>query len=121
MSDMHKTLFDLNLFYMIRYQQPMPSTPPATPTTPGQHATPAQPAQEPPVQEAAPRDQPMRMNAQGGGMAMDEEEGEEGRRRDWLDWLYTFSRFSVLLSIVYFYSTPSRFILVVTFFLFFYL
>jgi len=108
-------------YYLQMYQTPMP-TPPATPNSMSQ----LQPAVPPQPEAAQPdmarqADQPIRMNAQGGGMVLDDEDGEEGRRRDWLDWLYTFSRFSVLLSIVYFYSTPSRFILVVTFFLFFYL
>eukprot|EP00058_Branchiostoma_floridae_P008597 XP_002594085.1 hypothetical protein BRAFLDRAFT_68474 [Branchiostoma floridae] len=49
------------------------------------------------------------MNAQG-GMVMDDDDDEEGNR-DWLDWLYTLSRAAVLLSIVYFYSTTSRFVL----------
>ncbi|PNF21816.1 Homocysteine-responsive endoplasmic reticulum-resident ubiquitin-like domain member 2 protein [Cryptotermes secundus] len=41
------------------------------------------------------------------------EEEEEGRgNRDWLDWFYTMSRVMVLFSIVYFYSSPARFIIV---------
>jgi hypothetical protein len=41
------------------------------------------------------------------------EEEEEGRgNRDWLDWFYTMSRVMVLSSIVYFYSSPLRFVLV---------
>lgn len=47
------------------------------------------------------------MNAQGGAMLNDDE-----LNRDWLDWLYTVSRVSVLLSIVYFYSSFGRFIMV---------
>jgi len=43
----------------------------------------------------------------------DEEEEEEGRgNRDWLDWFYTMSRVMVLFSIVYFYSSPTRFVIV---------
>ncbi|XP_069681524.1 homocysteine-responsive endoplasmic reticulum-resident ubiquitin-like domain member 2 protein [Periplaneta americana] len=41
------------------------------------------------------------------------EEEEEGRgNRDWLDWFYTMSRVMVLFSIVYFYSSPTRFVIV---------
>lgn len=32
--------------------------------------------------------------------------------RDWLDWFYVLIRLTVLFSIVYFYSSPMRFILV---------
>ena len=34
---------------------------------------------------------------------------EEFGQRDWLDYLYTFSRFMVLIGIVYFYSSIYRF------------
>ncbi|XP_026885417.2 homocysteine-responsive endoplasmic reticulum-resident ubiquitin-like domain member 1 protein [Electrophorus electricus] len=54
--------------------------------------------------------QNLRMNAQGGPVMEDEEDME----RDWLDWVYTASRFAVFLSIVYFYSNLSRFILVMS-------
>lgn len=47
------------------------------------------------------------MNAQGGEIL-----NEEELNRDWLDWVYTFSRAAILLSIVYFYSSFSRFIMV---------
>lgn len=53
-------------------------------------------------------DAPVRMNAQGGAMIDDDNENN----RDWLDRLYTFSRFAVLLSIVYFYSSFNRFLFV---------
>ncbi|XP_057683149.1 homocysteine-responsive endoplasmic reticulum-resident ubiquitin-like domain member 2 protein isoform X2 [Corythoichthys intestinalis] len=49
------------------------------------------------------------MNAQGGEIL-----NEEDLNRDWLDWVYTFSRAAVLLSIVYFYSSFSRFLMVMT-------
>jgi len=52
------------------------------------------------------------VGAAGGGGAMFEDEEEEGRNRDWLDWLYVGSRLGVLLSIIYFYSTVGRFMLV---------
>ncbi|KAF3707299.1 Homocysteine-responsive endoplasmic reticulum-resident ubiquitin-like domain member 2 protein [Channa argus] len=49
----------------------------------------------------------VQMNAQGGEILNDEE-----LNRDWLDWLYTFSRAAILLSVVYFYSSFSRFVMV---------
>ena len=42
-------------------------------------------------------------------MADDE---EPGRARDWLDGLYTVARFVVIISIVYFNSSLSRFLVV---------
>ncbi|KAL6107379.1 herpud1 [Pungitius sinensis] len=61
--------------------------------------------------------QNLRMNAQGGPV-MDEDEDVE---RDWLDWLYSATRFSVLLIIVYFNSSLSRFLLVTSTLLLMYL
>lgn len=75
----------------------------------------------PPEQPANQRrpDQPVRMNAQG-GMVLDDDD-EDGMQRDWLDWVYTLCRLAVLLSIVYFYSTLGRFVIVVGFFFIVYL
>lgn len=39
-------------------------------------------------------------------------EEEEGGNRDWLDWLYSATLFYVFVNIVYFYSSVSRFLLV---------
>ncbi|XP_076123486.1 homocysteine-responsive endoplasmic reticulum-resident ubiquitin-like domain member 1 protein [Alosa pseudoharengus] len=61
--------------------------------------------------------QNLRMNAQGGPVMEDEEEMD----RDWLDWVYTAARLGVFLSIVYFYSSLSRFILVMSSLLLMYL
>uniref|UniRef100_H0VLL7 Homocysteine-responsive endoplasmic reticulum-resident ubiquitin-like domain member 2 protein n=1 Tax=Cavia porcellus TaxID=10141 RepID=H0VLL7_CAVPO len=47
------------------------------------------------------------VNAQGGPAL-----NEDDFNRDWLDWVYTFSRAAILLSIVYFYSSFSRFVMV---------
>lgn len=58
------------------------------------------------------------MNAQGG---MDDDDDDEFGQRDWLDYVYTFSRFMVLISIVYFYSNFTRFLAVAAFFFFVYL
>ncbi|AWP21351.1 putative homocysteine-responsive endoplasmic reticulum-resident ubiquitin-like domain member 2 protein [Scophthalmus maximus] len=49
----------------------------------------------------------VQMNAQGGEVL-----NEEELNWDWLDWVYTFSRAAILLSIVYFYSSFSRFVMV---------
>ncbi|XP_031807528.1 homocysteine-responsive endoplasmic reticulum-resident ubiquitin-like domain member 2 protein isoform X1 [Sarcophilus harrisii] len=49
----------------------------------------------------------VQMNAQGGPVI-----NEDDLNRDWLDWMYTFSRAAILLSIVYFYSSFSRFVMV---------
>ncbi|KAK1880125.1 Homocysteine-responsive endoplasmic reticulum-resident ubiquitin-like domain member 2 protein [Dissostichus eleginoides] len=61
-----------------------------------------------PVPENQPANPNIQMNAQGGAVMNDDE-----LNRDWLDWLYTVSRAGVLLSIVYFYSSFSRFAMVV--------
>lgn len=61
--------------------------------------------------------QNLRMNAQGGPVMEDDEDME----RDWLDWLYSTARFSVLLMIVYFNSNLSRFLLVMSTLLLMYL
>ncbi|NXO03540.1 HERP1 protein, partial [Rhinopomastus cyanomelas] len=53
--------------------------------------------------------QNLRMNAQGGPLM---EEEEEGGNRDWLDWLYSVTLFYVFVNIIYFYSSVSRFLLV---------
>nr|XP_033786085.1 homocysteine-responsive endoplasmic reticulum-resident ubiquitin-like domain member 2 protein isoform X2 [Geotrypetes seraphini] len=64
-------------------------------------------AQNVAVPENRPVNQNVQMNAQGGPLL-----NEEDFNRDWLDWMYTFSRAAILLSIVYFYSSFSRFIMV---------
>ncbi|XP_005739332.1 homocysteine-responsive endoplasmic reticulum-resident ubiquitin-like domain member 2 protein [Pundamilia nyererei] len=107
--------------YYMQYQaavaasQPPSTSPPSSPT-PSPHQ-PAQPnAVQPPLgpnaaPNALPENQPpnpIQMNAQGGAVLNDDE-----MNRDWLDWLYTLSRVGVLLSIVYFYSSFSRFAMVV--------
>ena len=82
----------------------VPQTTAATVTPPPQAEAAPQPAA--PVNDEPP---PIRMNAQGGPV-MDE---EDRAHRDWLDYLYTFTRFLVMISIVYFNSSLSRFLLVV--------
>lgn len=82
----------------------------AAPTANPQAVAPAAPAAPPPAPRVAPDNRGPRMNAQGGPL-LDEEE-EEAAQRDWLDWIYTVSRATVLLSIVYFYSSFGRFLVV---------
>ncbi|XP_005814592.1 homocysteine-responsive endoplasmic reticulum-resident ubiquitin-like domain member 2 protein isoform X1 [Xiphophorus maculatus] len=118
--------------YYMQYQaavaalQP-PSAPPPPPSPPS--SSPHQPAQpneavqpplgpnpaQDPLQENVPAN-PVQMNAQGGPVLNDDE-----LNQDWLDWLYTVSRAGVLLSIVYFYSSFSRFVMVVSAMLLLYL
>ncbi|KAI9515392.1 hypothetical protein NQZ68_026125 [Dissostichus eleginoides] len=111
--------------YYMQYQaavaasQP-PSDPPPSPpsSSPHQPAQPNEAVQPPPplgpnpAPNPLPENQPanpnIQMNAQGGAVMNDDE-----LNRDWLDWLYTVSRAGVLLSIVYFYSSFSRFAMVV--------
>ncbi|KAL1429124.1 hypothetical protein MTO96_016854 [Rhipicephalus appendiculatus] len=73
-------------------------------------AAPAAAAAPPPAPRVAPDNRGPRMNAQGGPLL--DEAKEEAAQRDWLDWVYTVSRATVLLSIVYFYSSFGRFLVV---------
>ncbi|NXP03857.1 HERP1 protein, partial [Thinocorus orbignyianus] len=85
---------------------------PVTPSAPLPDQFPArnQPAdQNAAVQVNAAANQNVQMNAQGGPLM---EEEEEGGNRDWLDWLYSATLFYVFVNIVYFYSSVSRFLLV---------
>ncbi|XP_067366449.1 homocysteine-responsive endoplasmic reticulum-resident ubiquitin-like domain member 2 protein isoform X2 [Channa argus] len=92
---------------------PLPSS--SSPTTP--QPAPANEAVQPqlgpnpapdPLPENPQANPNIQMNAQGGAVLNDDE-----LNRDWLDWLYTVSRAGVLLSIVYFYSSFSRFVMVI--------
>ncbi|KAM6910736.1 homocysteine-responsive endoplasmic reticulum-resident ubiquitin-like domain member 2 protein [Xenentodon cancila] len=108
--------------YYMQYQaavassQPPSTSPPSSPSSsPHQPAQPNEAVQPPlgpnPVHNPLPENppaNPIQMNAQGGPVLNDDE-----LNRDWLDWLYTVSRAGVLLSIVYFYSSFSRFVMVV--------
>lgn len=85
---------------------------PVTPPAPLPDAFPAQNQpgnQNAAVQVNAVANQNLRMNAQGGPLM---EEEEEGGNRDWLDWLYSATLFYVFVNIIYFYSSVSRFLLV---------
>ncbi|XP_051953796.1 homocysteine-responsive endoplasmic reticulum-resident ubiquitin-like domain member 1 protein [Xyrauchen texanus] len=120
--------------YYMQYHAAMAaatSTPMATPPTasslpvaPHQAAVPAAlpnqgPINDLPANQNAPgpafinpegANQNLRMNAQGGPVMEDEED----MNRDWLDWVYTATRMGIFLSIVYFYSSVSRFMLVMS-------
>ncbi|NWW32000.1 HERP1 protein, partial [Panurus biarmicus] len=85
-----------------------PVTPPAP--LPGPFAAQNQPGnQNVAAQVNAVADQNLRMNAQGGPLM---EEEEEGGNRDWLDWLYSATLLYVFVNMVYFYSSISRLLLV---------
>ncbi|XP_021561486.1 homocysteine-responsive endoplasmic reticulum-resident ubiquitin-like domain member 1 protein isoform X2 [Neomonachus schauinslandi] len=62
----------------------------------------------PPVVVNPGANQNLRMNAQGGPIVEEDDE----INRDWLDWTYSAATFSVFLSILYFYSSLSRFLMV---------
>lgn len=79
--------------------------PPATPTINSDRPPPNPPRAAPNIAPEA--NQNVQMNAQGGPVM-----NEEDINRDWLDWMYTVSRAAILLSIVYFYSSFSRFVMV---------
>ncbi|XP_038135526.1 homocysteine-responsive endoplasmic reticulum-resident ubiquitin-like domain member 2 protein isoform X2 [Cyprinodon tularosa] len=105
--------------YYMQYQAAVAASQPPSSLSPS--SSPHQPAQpneavqaplgpnpaQDPNQENLPAN-PIQMNAQGGALLDDDE-----LNRDWLDWLYTVSRAGVLLSIVYFYSSFSHFVMVV--------
>ncbi|XP_024241527.1 homocysteine-responsive endoplasmic reticulum-resident ubiquitin-like domain member 2 protein isoform X3 [Oncorhynchus tshawytscha] len=104
--------------YYMQYQaavaasQP-PSTSPSSPS-PTHSPQPAQPNEAPPplgpnpIQEDRPANPNIQMNAQGGAVL-----NEDELNRDWLDWMYAVSRAAILLSIVYFYSSFGRFVMVI--------
>ena len=109
-------------YFSFRYQGGYPATP-ASQEIPETDTNVPPPAEENvqlnrPVNQRPVADGPIRMNAQGGPV-MDDDEDEANR--DWLDWVYTLCRFMVLISIVYFYSTLGRFVLVFGFFFVVYL
>ncbi|XP_074958058.1 homocysteine-responsive endoplasmic reticulum-resident ubiquitin-like domain member 1 protein [Phalacrocorax aristotelis] len=84
---------------------------PVTPPAPLPDPFPAQ--NQPGNQNAAGQvnavaNQNLQMNAQRGPLM----EEEEGGNRDWLDWLYSATLFYVFVNIIYFYSSVSRFLLV---------
>nr|XP_056718962.1 homocysteine-responsive endoplasmic reticulum-resident ubiquitin-like domain member 1 protein [Euleptes europaea] len=90
--------------------QEIPVAPVAAPAPlPGAFPAENQPAnQNVPPQVNPGVNQNLRMNAQGGPLMEEDEEGN----RDWLDWLYSATLFYVFVNIVYFYSSMSRLLMV---------
>lgn len=109
------------MHYMQQFQQAtvqphlVGHAPPVTPVIPVPLANQNFPNELPgaAIAEPDPPLQQMRLNAQGGRDVDDDEAGERGNR-DWLDKTYVFVRFLMLLSILYFYSTPQRFLAMLT-------
>jgi len=79
------------------------------PNVPANQQVAAPPRVEAAAANERPRQEVVRMNAQGGPIANDDDDDDMGNR-DWLDWVYTFIRFMLLLCILYFYSSFDRFI-----------
>lgn len=91
-------------------------TPPQTPAPPPPQAAQPAPAQAPQPQA----NENVQANANAGPL-FDDEEDEDNANRDWLDKIYTLCRIGVLLSIFWFYSSTSRFLLLVLTFVLIYL
>ena len=91
-------------------------TPPQTPPPPPPPQQAAQPAQAPQPQANGN----VQANANAGPL-FDEEDEEDNPNRDWLDKIYTLCRIGILLSIFWFYSSTSRFLVLVITFLLIYL
>ncbi|XP_037085210.1 homocysteine-responsive endoplasmic reticulum-resident ubiquitin-like domain member 2 protein [Pollicipes pollicipes] len=85
--------------------------PPPAAAAPAPAPAPAPAAQGQPPPAAAPQN--VRLNAQGGVLADDEDEAPG--QWDWLDWLHGFARLAVLFLAVYFYASMSRLVLVLGF------
>ncbi|XP_048403055.1 homocysteine-responsive endoplasmic reticulum-resident ubiquitin-like domain member 1 protein [Stegostoma tigrinum] len=94
-----------------------PGTPPVLPNQPPLVNLPADRDAPLPQLNNPPANQNLRMNAQGGPVMDDDDE----LNRDWLDWLYLGARACFFLSIVYFYSSLSRVVLVASAILLIYL
>ncbi|XP_051884536.1 homocysteine-responsive endoplasmic reticulum-resident ubiquitin-like domain member 1 protein isoform X2 [Pristis pectinata] len=94
-----------------------PGTPAALPNQPPLVNLPADQNVPLPQLNNPPANQNLRMNAQGGPVMDDDDE----LNRDWLDWLYLAARACFFLSIVYFYSSLSRVVLVASAMLLMYL
>ena len=98
-------------------QAPFMAPPPQNvPQTPPQQAPEQLQAPQPQVNENAQAN----ANANAGPL-FDEEEDEENPNRDWLDKIYTLCRIGILLSIFWFYSSTSRFLVLIVMFVLIYL
>jgi len=65
--------------------------------------------------------QPANQNDALGNNAANRNVEEAGPNQDWLDWLYVTSRVAIFMCVLYFYSSPGRFIVVAGFALLLYL
>ena len=86
------------------------------------------PPQMPPPQQAAQPAQVLQPQANenvqanaNAGPLFDDDEDEDNANRDWLDKIYTLCRIGILLSIFWFYSSTSRFLMLVIAFVLIYL
>ena len=96
-------------------QAPFMAQPPQNvPQAPPQQAAQQPQAPQPQVNEN------VQANANAGPL-VDEEEDEENPNRDWLDKIYTLCRIGILLSIFWFYSSTSRFLMLIVTFVLIYL
>lgn len=90
---------------------PAPQAPFMTPPQTPPPQQPAQPAQAPQPQA----NENVQGNANAGPL-FGEEEDDDNPNHDWLDKIYTLCRIGILLSIFWFYSSTSRFlVLLITF------
>ena len=94
---------------------PAPQAPFMTPPPQPVPQTPPQQAAQQPQAPQPQANENVQANANAGPL-FDDDEDEENANRDWLDKIYTLCRIGILLSIFWFYSTTSRFlVLIITF------
>lgn len=101
---------------------PAPQVPLANP--PALHVPQTPPPQQPAAQPQAPQPQGnenAQGNANAGPLFNDEDDDEENPNRDWLDKIYTLCRVGILLSIFWFYSSTTRFLVLILTFVLIYL
>nr|CAD7572294.1 unnamed protein product [Timema californicum] len=97
--------------YMMQYMQLMTSgTVMANGFVPG--TIPSQPSALPEQTQPLAQNNQERVEEAPNNDLQDVEDEDIRANRDWLDWFYLLSRMMVLLSIVYFYSSPTRFFIV---------
>lgn len=92
--------------------------------TPPPYHVPQTPPQQPAAQAQAPQAQAnenVQANANAGPLFNDEDDDEENPNRDWLDKIYTLCRIGILLSIFWFYSSTTRFLVLILTFVLIYL
>lgn len=101
---------------------PAPQVPLANP--PALHVPQTPPPQQPAAQPQAPQPQGnenAQGNANAGPLFNDDDDDEENPNRDWLDKIYTLCRVGILLSIFWFYSSTTRFLVLILTFVLIYL